>query len=324
RPEVPEYHLLMDQLARYQRIVREGGWQPVRGEIPTDIGQSGAGVVELRNRLIKEGDAEEVRLAQYGAAAPPVYDDSLAAAVEHFQVRHALQPDGRVGASTLEQLNTSAEERVQQIVLNLDQWRWLPQNLGDSYILVNVAGFELEYIRDDTVALAMNVVVGQEGWETAIFADTMEHIVVNPYWHVPPSIRNDEVIPDRADPRPVALDATGPRRQLHPRERRRLRAGVHPRRHRRAGDERRGRAGRLGDCDLRRHDGAHRREPVLERSALDPQRRGDPGDPARSGLPLAQQHGGSGGQQCSAGELDRFRQPRGVQLPAEAGLTQRA
>ena len=195
RPEVPEYHLLMDQLARYQRIVREGGWQPVRGEIPTDIGQSGAGVVELRNRLIKEGDAEEVRLAQYGAAAPTVYDDSLAAAVEHFQVRHALQPDGRVGASTLEQLNTSAEERVQQIVLNLDQWRWLPQNLGDSYILVNVAGFELEYIRDDTVALAMNVVVGQEGWETAIFADTMEHIVVNPYWNVPPSIRNDEVIP---------------------------------------------------------------------------------------------------------------------------------
>jgi len=60
---------------------------------------------------------------------------------------------------------------------------------------VNVAGFELEYIRDDTVALAMNVVVGQEGWETAIFADTMEHIVVNPYWNVPPSIRNDEVIP---------------------------------------------------------------------------------------------------------------------------------
>src|SRR5690606_41655541 len=71
----------------------------------------------------------------------------------------------------------------------------MPQDLGDSYILVNVAGFELEYIRDDTVALAMNVVVGQEGWETAIFADTMEHIVVNPYWNVPPSIRNDEVIP---------------------------------------------------------------------------------------------------------------------------------
>lgn len=195
RPEAPEYHLLMDQLARYQRIVREGGWQEVSDDIPTEIGASAAGVVGLRNRLIREGHPDEARLAQHGAAAPNVYDDSLAAAVENFQVRHALQPDGRVGASTLEQLNVSAEERVQQIVLNLDQWRWLPQDLGDSYILVNVAGFELEYIKNDSVALAMNVVVGQEGWETPIFADTMEHLVVNPYWNVPASIKNEEVIP---------------------------------------------------------------------------------------------------------------------------------
>ena len=201
RPEVPEYRLLMEQLARYQRIVREGGWPAVGDDIPREVGGRGDAVVALRNRLIAEGDPEEVRLVREGAAAANVYDEDLAAAVEHFQTRHALQPDGRVGASTLEQLNVTADERVQQIALNLDKWRWLPQRLGDSYILVNVAGFELEYIRIDSVALAMNVVVGQEGWETPIFADTMEHIVVNPYWNVPASIKQEEVIPAiRRDP----------------------------------------------------------------------------------------------------------------------------
>lgn len=195
RPTVPEYYALMEQLARYRKIVAQGGWQAVPDDLPAEVGGNGAGVAALRARLIAEGDPEEVRLAQQGSGAPNVYDENLAAAVEHFQARHALQPDGRVGGSTLEQLNVPAEERVQQIVLNLDQWRWLPRQLGERYILVNVAGFELEYIRGDSVALAMNVVVGQEGWETPIFADTMEHIVVNPYWNVPESIKQEEIIP---------------------------------------------------------------------------------------------------------------------------------
>lgn len=195
RPQSPGYHLLMEQLARYQLTAREGGWPEVPDDIPSEVGERGAGVVALRNRLIAEGDPEEARLAQAGAAGADVYDENLAAAVEHFQARHALQPDGRVGGSTLEQLNVSVDDRIRQIVLNLDQWRWLPQDLGDRYILVNVAGFELEYVKNDSVALAMNVVVGQEGWETPIFTDTMEHIVVNPYWNVPASIKKDEVIP---------------------------------------------------------------------------------------------------------------------------------
>ncbi len=195
RPTVPEYFLLMEQLARYRQVAAQGGWQTVPDDLPAEVGGSSAAVGALRARLIAEGDPEESRLAQQGRASPNVYDENLAAAVEHFQARHALQPDGRAGRSTLEQLNVPAEDRVQQIVLNLDQWRWLPRQLGERYILVNVAGFELEYIKNDSVALAMNVVVGQEGWETPIFTDTMEHIVVNPYWNVPESIKNEEVIP---------------------------------------------------------------------------------------------------------------------------------
>lgn len=195
RPAAPGYSALMEQLKRYRAIAANGGWPEVSDDIPEEVGQSGAGVAALRARLIAEGDPEEVRLAQADSAAARTFDANLKAALEHFQNRHALAVDGHAGASTLEELNVSAAERVQQILLNMDQWRWLPRQLGDRYILVNVAGFEMEYVKNDSVALAMNVVVGQEGWETPIFTDTMESIVVNPYWNVPASIESDEVIP---------------------------------------------------------------------------------------------------------------------------------
>lgn len=201
RPDAPEYRLLMQQLARYREIAAQGGWPAVPEGTPTDVGERGDGVRLLRQRLIAEGDAEEVRLAQSGSAAPDRFDEALGDALEHFQVRHGLTADGRIGPATLAELNVDAERRVQQIRLNLDQWRWLPRELGERYILVNVAGFEMEYVEDDSVALAMNVVVGQEGWETPIFADTMESIVFNPYWNVPQSIKQEEVIPAiRRDP----------------------------------------------------------------------------------------------------------------------------
>ena len=201
RPQAPAYNALMEQLAKYRKIAAAGGWPEVPGELEAEIGSTAPGVAVLRQRLIAEGDAEEVRLAGMGNAAATTFDENLKAALEHFQNRHGIAADGAIGPSTLKELNTSAESRVQQILLNLDQWRWLPQDLGERYILVNVAGFEMEYVRNDSVALAMAVVVGQEGWETPIFTDTMEHIVFNPYWNVPASIKEDEVIPAiRSDP----------------------------------------------------------------------------------------------------------------------------
>jgi murein L,D-transpeptidase YcbB/YkuD len=195
RPGAPQYALLMDALARYTEILAQGGWQEVPSDVQDEIGERGPAVAVLRQRLIAEADAEEARLATAGNAQPDVFDESLKQALEHFQERHSIDADGAVGPATLEQLNTSAEQRVQQLRLNLDQWRWLPDDLGDRYILVNVAGFEMELVENDSVLIAMDVVVGQEGWETPIFQDTLESIVVNPYWNVPSGIMADEVLP---------------------------------------------------------------------------------------------------------------------------------
>ncbi|MEX2609235.1 MAG: L,D-transpeptidase family protein [Gemmatimonadota bacterium] len=201
RPGAPEYRLLMEQLARYRQMAAGGGWPLVPETFDAEPGDRAPEVAALRQRLAAEGDAEEARLAAAGQADAQHFDEDLKAALEHFQARHSIEPDGVVGPATLAQLNVTAEERVQQIILNLDQWRWLPQELGERYILVNVAGFEMELVENDSVLLAMNVVVGQEGWETAIFRDTMESIVFNPYWNVPAGIEREEILPAiRRDP----------------------------------------------------------------------------------------------------------------------------
>jgi murein L,D-transpeptidase YcbB/YkuD len=201
RPDAPEYRLLMEQLERYGQIAASGGWPAVSEDFSAEAGGRAPEVALLRQRFGAEADAEEARLAAAGADDPEAFDDALKEALQHFQMRHSIEPDGVVGPATLEQLNTSADERVQQIKLNLEQWRWLPGHLGERYILVNVAGFEMELVEHDSVLLAMNVVVGQEGWETAIFTDTLESIVFNPYWNVPPGIEREEILPAvRRDP----------------------------------------------------------------------------------------------------------------------------
>lgn len=202
RPEAPEYRRTMAALARYREIADGGGWPDVPEDTPDEVGERGPGVAALRQRLIAEGNSAEASLARVpdDGGADRV-DEELKAALEHFQRRHGIVPDGVLGPATLAELNTPVEDRLGQLGLNLDRWRWLPRDLGELYLLVNVAGFEMELVEDDSVLLAMNVVVGQQGWETPLFRDTMEHIVVNPYWNVPPGIEAEEVLPAiRRDP----------------------------------------------------------------------------------------------------------------------------
>ncbi|MGH7555808.1 MAG: L,D-transpeptidase family protein, partial [Longimicrobiales bacterium] len=149
----------------------------------------------LRRRLIAERDPAEVELAKRGEASPNIFDDALKQALVHFQARHGIEPDGALSGATLGELNAPVSQKIADLKLNMDRWRWLPRDLGDLYVMVNVAGFELEVVENDSAILAMNVVVGKDASRTAIFRDTMENIVINPYWNVPANIQKNELIP---------------------------------------------------------------------------------------------------------------------------------
>jgi L,D-transpeptidase YcbB len=198
RPSIPQYERMRRALLDFHEVEARGGWQPIGTGTTLEEGVRGEAVAQLRQRLVAGIDAEEAKLARSGAADPSLFDDDLKRAVQHFQERHTIIADGVAGAATVRELNRTLEEWIAEMRLNLDRWRWLPNDLGDRYVLVNIAGFELEVVDRGEVIESMNVVVGNESTETPIFSDSIRHVVVNPYWNVPDGIMARKIAPAMA------------------------------------------------------------------------------------------------------------------------------
>jgi L,D-transpeptidase YcbB len=187
-PPQSGYRRLRDALARYRAVAATGGWPAIPPGPTLHQGDRGPPVAALRQRLRLEHD---LRIDQ-GA---DLFDVALEQALKAFQRRHGLAADGAVGAATRAELNVPVERRVEQLELNLERWRWLPEDLGRRHIIVNIAAFELEVVEQEAVLLAMRVVVGGLQNRTPVLSDTMRYLVLNPYWHVPRSISAGEMLP---------------------------------------------------------------------------------------------------------------------------------
>ncbi|HSP16586.1 MAG TPA: L,D-transpeptidase family protein [Thermoanaerobaculia bacterium] len=175
-PAHPQYRLLLDELARLRAIEEGGGWGQVeRGRID-----------QLMARLTISGDLQ---------GNHTTLDADVERALRRFQRLHGLAADGVAGARTLAELNVPAEDRIRQIELNLERWRWLPATLGDRYALVNIPAFHLTVIDQGRVVLEMRIVVGQVMKRTPVFSTAITQVVFNPSWFVPDSIASDELWP---------------------------------------------------------------------------------------------------------------------------------
>lgn len=200
RPLFPQYRRLVASLRRLRAIEAEGGWPAPSIRGPLEPEERSDGVRALRERLAASADEEERSLARSGGEAD-LFDEELRAALERFQTRHGLEPDGAVGPATLRELRTPVEDRIRSLEINLDRLRWMPRDLGPRAIVVNVAGFELELLEDNEPKFSRSVVVGRADWATRLFSATMDHFVLNPSWHVPASILREEILPAiRRDP----------------------------------------------------------------------------------------------------------------------------
>jgi murein L,D-transpeptidase YcbB/YkuD len=117
--------------------------------------------------------------------------------VKRFQERHGLTPDGRLGRQTLEQVNTPLSNRVEQLELTLERWRWIPNESVQPLVVVNIPEFRLRaYNASGKTALEMNVIVGKAyQHETPVFEEDMQYVVFRPYWNVPSSIQRSEIVP---------------------------------------------------------------------------------------------------------------------------------
>lgn len=188
-----EYAQLQQALARYRSIERNGGWGTISDGEPLEEGASGVRVKQLIERLAAEGDVDSAMLTDSSYR----FTQEVVDAVRSVQRRFGLEVDGVAGEGVIAALNVPIEDRIEQIAINMERWRWIPGHFGSRYLYVNIPAFELHAFDEGREVLSMAVVVGEvyEDNATPVFSDTMEYVVFNPYWNVPQSIAETEIVP---------------------------------------------------------------------------------------------------------------------------------
>lgn len=195
-PKNRHYQGLKRMLKAYTAAVEQGiDWPVINQGATLKPGQSDPRMAKVRELLAFTGDYEGPE------AGSNAYDGALAAAVKKFQIRHGLEAKGLFGKQTVVAMNIPPEERRKQIILNMERWRWMPDNLGDEHFMVNIAAFELQWVVANHEIDRMNVVVGAVATQTPEFSDELEYVELNPTWTVPYSIATKEMLPKiKADP----------------------------------------------------------------------------------------------------------------------------
>jgi L,D-transpeptidase YcbB len=157
--------------------------------------------------LIRPGDSDQrlLAVATRLAATEPIegvdtfstdhYHERLVDAVEGFQQRHGLEPDGIIGPQTLAMLNRTPAELAAVIRANLARWRWQAHNISDTYLMVNIAAFHIKAVRNDRLVHDLPVIVGKFQHQTPVFSDAIRYLDFNPFWNVTPSIARNEDLP---------------------------------------------------------------------------------------------------------------------------------
>jgi murein L,D-transpeptidase YcbB/YkuD len=201
-PRTPAYQRLKEKLAEYRALAKAGGWPKVAAGAALKPGMNEARVPQVREVLLQMGD-----LAQERAQPGNLFDKDLAEAVKFFQSRHGLEQDGVVAGATLAAMNTPVETRIAAMVLNLERRRWMEDELGQTYVFVNLADQHLKVVENEKSVHDTRLVVGKPYQRTPVFTELMTYVVFNPYWSVPPSIAVNEYLPKlKRDPGVLARE----------------------------------------------------------------------------------------------------------------------
>jgi murein L,D-transpeptidase YcbB/YkuD len=190
-----DYKSLKTELAKYLQIASSGGWPQITADAKTlKKGASSPQIVLLKKRFQISGDMQAQDTSD-------VFDDTLTQAIKLFQQRLGLTQDGVITSALLKEINIPAEQRLQQILINMNRMRWMPQEPQGQLILVNIPEFTLHVLDGKNKVFDMAVVVGKEGHNTMMFTGKLSQVVFSPYWNVPSSIVKKEILPKmKSDP----------------------------------------------------------------------------------------------------------------------------
>ena len=189
QPQSDNYARLRAALADHRAIAAKGGWSRVPEGPTLAPGARGDAVAALRKRLVEAGDLDA------SSAGGQDYDDAVAQAVRRFQLRHGLEPDGAVGPNTRAALNVPVETRIEQMLLNMERRRWMPDDLGARHVFVNLADSAVKVVIESKTIYASSVSVGRPYNRTPIFTGTLGYLVLNPAWYAPSSFAQKVILP---------------------------------------------------------------------------------------------------------------------------------
>jgi len=190
KPPHPDYERLHGAMIHYQAIRKHGGWPMIPAGPTLSTGLLHPHAELARNRLRMTND--------YDATAPAssyLFDAGLDEAVRNFQARHGLRVSGVIDDTTRKVMNVPVEDRIQQLAIAMERWRWLPRDLGDEYVWINAAEAMLDIVIDGQPILSMRTIVGHSTRPTPSLQSEIRRIVFNPTWSVPYSIATEDLLP---------------------------------------------------------------------------------------------------------------------------------
>ncbi len=183
------YKLLKIQLSKFYSVAKQGGFPSVpQGVKNLKKGVSSPTVTVIKKRLQLTGEMP-------GGDTSKLFNDSLEYAIKSFQQRHGFTPNGIVSDTVVEAMNVSVNERIQQLLINMNRLIWTPAQMPENVIEVNIPEFMLHVYEGKNKLFDMEVVVGKEGTNTMMFTGELNQIVFSPYWNIPASIVKGEILP---------------------------------------------------------------------------------------------------------------------------------
>lgn len=183
------YPLLRNQLVKYYEIDKNGGWPKIDlNNKAYKTGDSSDAILTLKKRLSITGDYT-------GEDTSLVFTPALEAALKQTQQRFGLKNDGVLGSVTAQELNVPVKERIEQMLVNMERLKWMPNEGNSVRLVANIPEFRLHVFNGNKQEFSMKIVVGKAGHNTVIFTDSLEDIVFSPYWNVPQSIVRKEILP---------------------------------------------------------------------------------------------------------------------------------
>ncbi|HQS84136.1 MAG: hypothetical protein B7Y25_04410 [Alphaproteobacteria bacterium 16-39-46] len=188
-PQNPEYKALKGVLKDLKSQQVQGKEEKILSSGPTlKKGSSGKRVLELREALASRG--------YNSGGTSDIFDESLETIVKAVQKNLGLSVDGVVGQDVQEHLSKRIEDKINQVIVTLERWRWMPEVLGSKYVLVNIPEFEARTYENGQHIFTMPVIVGRTYRETPVFSSEIVNVIFNPTWNVPKLIAVQDELKD--------------------------------------------------------------------------------------------------------------------------------